>query len=212
MKILQDIKLYSTKWITLWTRKYTHRDHESEYFVASRNSEALAPYPPEKPSAVIIAAVYKDDVYLSKKPFLLLTSEFRVPVGGRELSFPAGLIDEKDFEGNSIRETAITAATRELFEETGLTLSKVIDVSDILFSSAGFTDESVVIVTCEAQGHLCTEKQEQNEDILFRPLTQSEAVSLLEGKFNVCSEPVTEPISKVCYPYLKMFAKYGEIF
>lgn len=210
MKILQDIKLYSTKWITLWTRKYTHRDHESEYFVASRNSESLAPYPPEKPSAVIIATVYKDPMF--SKNLLLLTSEFRVPVGGRELSFPAGLVDTKDLEGKTTREAAISAATRELFEETGLKLTKIIDVSPILFSSAGFTDESVVIVTCEAQGHLCTEKQEQNEDILFRPLTQSEAVSLLEGKFNVCSEPVTEPISKVCYPYLKMFAKYGEIF
>ncbi len=206
MKILQDIKLYSTKWITLWNRKYTHRDHESEYFVASRNSEALAPYPPEKPSAVIIATVYKDPMFSAN--LLLLTSEFRVPVGGRELSFPAGLVDSKDLEGKTTREAAISAATRELFEETGLTLTKIIDVSPVLFSSAGFTDESVIIVSGEAEGDLSSSHQEKNEDIKFRALKQSEAQEILEGK----SGFHTEPISKACYPYLKMFAKYGEIF
>ena len=206
MKILEDVKLYSTRWITLWTRFYEHRNHKAEYFVASRNNDALALYPPEKPSAVIIATIYKDPMF--SKPLLLLTSEFRLPVGGRELGFPAGLVDTKDLEGKTIKEAAISAATRELFEETGLKLTKIIDVSPILFSSAGFTDESVIIVSGEATGDLSSLNQEKNEDIIHRPLTQNDVRSLLEGKLEFCPEP----ISKACYPYLKMFAKYGEIF
>ena len=66
---------------------------------------------------------------------LVVTREFRVPIGGYEYSFPAGLIDDG--------EDPVTAAKRELREETGLEIRKVLTVSPPVFNSPGLTDEAL---------------------------------------------------------------------
>jgi ADP-ribose pyrophosphatase len=100
--------------------------------------------------AVVIVATTEDNK-------LVITKEFRVPLGGVEHGFPAGLID--------IGETPTEAATRELKEETGLDVERITSVSPPIYSSAGLTNESVFIVRCVVSGEISSDGHESSEDI-----------------------------------------------
>ena len=83
-------------------------------------------------------------------PKLLLTKEFRYPVGQFLLSPPAGLMDPSD-KDEPVPQLA--TARREIFEETGLNLKetdRVFVVNPLAFSSPGLTDESNSIVCAVA--------------------------------------------------------------
>ncbi len=86
-----------------------------------------------------------------------MIKEYRAPIGGCEYGFPAGLIDP----GMTMEETV----KKELKEETGLDLVKIIGKSNIVVSSAGLSDESVVIFFVKAEGNLSDKYQEDTEDI-----------------------------------------------
>ena len=88
---------------------------------------------------------------------LVVIKEFRVPVGGYQFGFPAGLLDPG--------EALATAAGRELREETGLNLVRVYRRSPAIFSSAGITDESIAMVFAEVEGNPDTRRNEDSEDI-----------------------------------------------
>ncbi len=75
---------------------------------------------------------------------LVIIREFRVTLGGFQYGFPAGLIDP----GESVE----TAAGRELFEETGLSVVQHIRLSPVVFTSSGITDESVVMAYVACTG------------------------------------------------------------
>lgn len=81
---------------------------------------------------------------------LLFTKEFRYPVGQYLLSPPAGLLDARDL---SEPEPVLSAARREIEEETGLKLSetdRLFTVSPLFFSTPGMTDESNALVCAVA--------------------------------------------------------------
>jgi ADP-ribose pyrophosphatase len=119
-----------------------------------------------------------------------VTREFRSPIGRHELSVPSGLIDE----GESIK----TAAARELHEETGLTLTKVLHVSPPVASSAGLTDETVCLLYGEAEGTFARDFQTEHEDIEGKLLSLADIRSLLR-------EPGADVISSRLYPMLVGF-------
>lgn len=102
---------------------------------------------------------------------LLTIREFRPVVGAYEISLPAGLIDAG--------EDAATAAARELWEETGLRLSRITHVSPPVASSAGLTDETVVYVYGEADGTFSKENLDEHEAIDARLLSLGELKALL---------------------------------
>jgi ADP-ribose pyrophosphatase len=105
----------------------------------------------EHPDAAIIVP------YLSREQKLVVIREFRIPVGGYQYGFPAGLLDKG--------EELAAAAGRELYEETGLEVIRVYRTSPAIFSSAGITDESIAMVFAEAQGVPSTLHNEDSEDI-----------------------------------------------
>jgi len=76
-------------------------------------------------AAVIIARTVPEDC-------IILVKQFRPPVGGYEISFPAGLIDPG--------ETAEETAPRELLEETGY-VGTLLNVGFPCASSGGLTGE-----------------------------------------------------------------------
>lgn len=85
-----------------------------------------------------------------EQPRLLLSREYRYPVGRFMLSVPAGLIDEED-KGKEKEEAVLAAAAREIQEETGLVIRKergdrTIIVNPLVFSTPGLTDESNALV------------------------------------------------------------------
>jgi ADP-ribose pyrophosphatase len=110
---------------------------------------------------------------------LVMTREFRVPLGDYEHSFPAGLCDP----GEDIE----TTTRRELAEETGLALTKICALSPAVASTAGLSDESAVIAFVECAGTPHTDATEESEDIhlLIVDFDQMRALRQTAVKFSV---------------------------
>lgn len=118
--------------------------------------------------AVIIVALHRPSSRI------VVTREYRVALAGYEYGFPAGLVEAG--------ESPEAAARRELREETGLEATRVLKTSPCLYSSAGMTDESMVMVYLECTGEPSTEGNDASELIEVLLLSPEEAGRL-------CSDP-----------------------
>ena len=72
-------------------------------------------------------------------------------------------------------ETIETASIRELKEETGLTITKFIEISQPIYSSAGMTDESVAMVHVECEGEPSIRGNVDSEEIEIIIVSLSDA-------------------------------------
>lgn len=135
--------LYDAKYLKLYDLRYSQGKH---YFSASRcNTEDLVAIKSDDefkamlPDAVTIAVV----LHLPKQnPKLLLSYEYRYPVGRFLLSPIAGLLDPED---RAEKNPLCSAAAREIFEETGIKVGetdKITVLNPCAFSTPGMTDES----------------------------------------------------------------------
>ena len=135
--------LYDAKYLKLYDLRYSQGKH---YFSASRcNTEDLAAIKSDDefkamlPDAVTIAVV----LHLPKQnPKLLLSYEYRYPVGRFLLSPIAGLLDPEDREDEN---PLCSAAVREIYEETGIKVAetdKITVLNPCAYSTPGMTDES----------------------------------------------------------------------
>lgn len=162
--MVKDIVVIAkTPWLGLFERTYrTRSGQEKTWTFVSRAKEIPVNCTNTPADAVVIIAKIDDK--------LILTAEYRVPIGGYELGFPAGLIDNE--------ETPEHAAQREFFEETGLHLI-VESVSPKCFSSAGLSDESVRYVVGKATGEPSNQNLEDSEDILVHLLSVDEIKNII---------------------------------
>ncbi len=166
MKIIDVQKLTRLKWLNLFEVKYTDKhDLQKAWQVVSReNSPKCLTGNFDRPDAVIIVPFHQT---INK---MVITREYRVPLADYEYGFPAGLVDT----GETIKD----AARRELFEETGLDLIRILKISPPLYSSAGMTDESVTLVYAECQGAPSTQHNEASEAIEIILVSPKEAGKL----------------------------------
>lgn len=104
---------------------------------------------------------------------LLVIKEFRYPIGDYVFSFPAGIIEDN--------EDPIKAANRELLEETGYQIDKVITVTPPVYSSTGLTDESTIFVYAYVS-RLGPPKLEGMEDIEVISMGKVELTKLIQQK------------------------------
>ncbi len=104
---------------------------------------------------------------------LVITREYRVPLADYEIAFPAGLVD--------VGESLEQAVRRELKEETGLNLTRVTCTTPILYTSAGMTDESVVMVTIECSGRPSSAGNTASESIEVDFVSPSQAARLCKN-------------------------------
>jgi ADP-ribose pyrophosphatase len=120
----------------------------------------------QHPDATIIVPYHRHE------DKLVVIKEFRVPVGGYQYGFPAGLLDPGE-------ELTATAA-RELHEETGLDLVRVYRYSPAIFSSAGITDEAISMAFAEVRGTPTTHHNGDSEDIEVFMLDREAVRDLLQ--------------------------------
>lgn len=186
----QPKQLTDFKHLNLFSTEVKHERGTFPWTFASRKKDPGAKL--NAPDAVVIIAVVTD----GPEPRLVVTREFRAPLGRHELAPPAGLVDE----GEGIAETA----KRELREETGLELTRIAHVSPPVASSAGMTDETVSLVYAEAKGVPSREHQTEHESIEIRLLNIAEIRALL-------TRPGEDIISSRLYPALVGFVANGRI-
>ncbi len=153
MKIIKTEKLTDYNHLNMFKIMYLDRDgSQRSWFIASRDSEPKCVTKRfSVPDGVIIVPFH------TERNKLVVVKEFRVAVGDYKYGFPAGLIDEG--------ETAAEAAKRELKEETGLILKRILKISPPVFSSTGMTDETTSIVYVECGGELSDMGNSSSEDI-----------------------------------------------
>ena len=142
--------LYEKKFLKLYDLQYAEGKH---YYEASRRekSELAAGMSDDEirkmlPDAVTIAVV----LHLpGDRTRLLMSYEYRYPTGRFLLSPVAGLLDPED---KSSEDPLVSAAIREIREETGLTVKesdRVYVLNPCAFSSPGMTDESNAFLCAE---------------------------------------------------------------
>ncbi|MHC5082680.1 MAG: NUDIX domain-containing protein, partial [Planctomycetota bacterium] len=145
-------KLTDEKWINLYDVAYQRPTiGDGHWLMCSRKEQPITDA--QQPDAVFIVPILKT----TDGNKLVMTKEYRIPIWDTEYGFPAGLIDK----GETIESTAI----REMKEETGLDVAQIHHISMPVYSSAGLSDESCVMVLAEVTGTPSTHLNEAHEDI-----------------------------------------------
>ncbi len=151
--------LHANRWISLYER--------DGWVYASRRQLGQ----PRRIDATTIIALHADGEATAPHR-LVVIEEFRVPIDGWEFGLPAGLLDGD--------EPVAECAARELNEETGLAVTRVLEQSGLTFSSPGLTDESQAFVVVTCQGMPSLQPGIEGERIKVHLLTRAGCRELLE--------------------------------
>ena len=147
--------LLETRFIKVFDLQYEEGKHyydatrrDAENLIAIKPGDEFRTMLPDAATCIVIVERPGD------VPRLLLTYEYRYPTGQFLLSPPAGLMDPGDRDE---KEPMLVTAKREVFEETGirlqlqkrddgLPLDRLFEVSPLVFSTPGMTDECNALV------------------------------------------------------------------
>ena len=187
MSVKSITTLADTKYLKLYDAEYINKNGESKnWSIASRKDiDTLKNNyfngAEDTIDAVIIVATYVDKAtYVDTATHtdenkLVVIRQFRVPLNDYVYEIPAGLIDAgEDFK---------TTVSRELKEETGLTLLQIdYDKTKLkAYISTGMTDESAALVYCTCTGAISKDYLEPDEDIEVILLSKEEAKALISS-------------------------------
>lgn len=191
MKIEKLKKVHQTRHLKLFELDYEDMrgQKRSWQFVSRADEPKCQSGQFDRPDAVVIVPYHTGE----KK--LVIIKEFRVPLAGYQYGFPAGLLDE----GEDIE----TAGIRELREETGLDVTRVIKTGPPAYSSSGMTDESVAMLYVECTGEPNNHHNESSEDISVELITPTQAAQLVTDS--------SKRIDIKTWLVLSYFAKTGEL-
>ncbi len=158
MKFIGIEKLFESRFITRYNVKYETSDGcIKDYEMVSRSSDIKTLEDLQNNQAQAVVLIIHD--VTGQK--ILINKEFRMAVGDYAYNFPAGLIDPgEDYK---------TAASRELWEETGLKLTDIKDVWPMSYSAVGIMNERSIAVIGTAEGEFApsTSAEEEIEAIWF---------------------------------------------
>lgn len=149
MKIINITQITDNKFLNLFKLKYD----KISYFIASRRKYsdiAVNQLNHEYCDAVMIVPI----IDMTKT---VLIKQFRPAINDYIYEFPAGLVEP----GENIK----TTAKRELFKETGLEMKEIIRITNPMYTSAGMSDESLVIALVNAKGSATNTNILENENI-----------------------------------------------
>jgi hypothetical protein len=151
--------LYATRWVSLYERE--------GWVYASRRQ----PGQPASVDAATIIALHDDGAATEAPHRLVVIEEFRFRSTAGSSACPPGI---------DAGEAIADCAARELREETGLELTRVLEVSGTTYSTPGLSDESQAFVTALCRGTPSMRPGIEGERIKVHLLTQSGCRELLE--------------------------------
>ena len=191
MHVVGVRKLTAEKWLNLFEAEYEHNGHSGRWLFASRKANPAANR--DRADAVIIVPVLLAD---GQPPRLVVIREFRIAVNRYIYGFPAGLLEEGEQVEECIR--------RELGEETGLELVRVKRLSGGLFSSAGMTDEAIIMAFVDVRAVDGIGPQlEASEDLEVLLLDHAEVCRL-------CDDPSARMDGR-CWLTLHLYERLGRL-
>lgn len=167
MEIKDVKKLTDCSFLNLFSVQYKDQGNRDKEWVFASRSKKENPLMDKdlRPDAVVIVPFH------TKLKKLVLINELRVALGGYQYGFPAGLLDKG--------ETVEQAGTRELFEETGLKITRFLKQSPPIFSSSGLTDEAISLLFVECDGIPTNKYNEASEDIEVMLLSREDVSDIL---------------------------------
>lgn len=181
MKFLGINKVSEGKFLVKYDIRYETRDHSlKNYEMVSRSHSLQSEDDLHCGPADSVVMIMTDP----NGERLLLTREFRMALGRTVYGFPAGLVDP----GESCEESA----RRELWEETGLTLTSIQRVLPDSFNCVGITNEKSCVILGTAEGEFA-ESTSAEEEIECRWYTREEVRKLVE------SEAFSARVQMFCY-------------
>ena len=176
-------KILEGKFITRYDVDYvTAEGHSKTYEIISRNKDIQTLEQLQNRQANAVVMVMTDE----SGERILINREYRMAMAQWIYNFPAGLIDPG--------ETPEESARRELWEETGLTLTRIDDVLDNSYSAVGFANERNVCVFGTAQGEF-RKSTSDAEEIIPGWYTKEEIKKLLR------TEPFAARTQAYCYAW-----------
>jgi len=182
-KIIATKRIAETKFINLVEDVYTDNDGKEHRWVKAQR--------PNGQHAAVIVPMLR----INSTPYLIVTKEFRVPLNGYEFGFPAGLIDPG--------ENPTSTAVRELREETGYKVDKILEVSPLVFNSPGLTDEGVYLVYVEVSQKPEETNLQGSEEIVTYIMGQEGIKTLLDDSSKL--------FGAKAWLIFKQFVKHGEV-
>lgn len=160
-------KVHEGRFITRYDVDYvTEAGNPKTYEIISRNRDmkTLEELQNTTPDSVIL--IMTD----AGGERILVNREYRMAMAQWIYNFPAGLIDPG--------ETPEESARRELWEETGLTITRIDDVLDGSYSAIGFSNERNICIFGSAEGTF-RESTSDAEEIVPGWYTKEEMKHLL---------------------------------
>ena len=176
-------KIHEGKFITRYDVDYvTEEGHPKTYEIISRNKNlrTLEELQNKAPDSVIL--ILTDE----SGERMLVSREYRMAIAQWIYNVPAGLIDPG--------ETPEQSAKRELWEETGLTLTRIDDVLDNSYNAVGFANERSICVFGTAAGEF-RKSTSDAEEIVPGWYTKEQMRALLR------SEPFAARTQAYCYAW-----------
>ncbi|MFP5329121.1 MAG: NUDIX hydrolase [Alphaproteobacteria bacterium] len=142
-----------------WDGKYIRVFKQGRWEFVSRTGET---------SAVVILAEHEGRV--------ILIEQYRVPLGGRCLELPAGLVGDED-ENATVEETAV----KELEEETGFTAERIERLGEF-YSSPGMVAESFTLVRAHGVRKVADGGGNEHEEITVHLVPRDEVPAFIASR------------------------------
>ena len=134
-------KIHGGRFITRYDVDYlTAEGRPKTYEIVSRNPDMRTLEALQNRTANAVVMILTDE----SGERILINHEYRMAMAQWVYNFPAGLIDPG--------ETPEQSARRELWEETGLSLTRIDDILDNSYSAIGFSNERNICVFGVAGG------------------------------------------------------------
>ena len=144
---------------TMWRGKYIRALKRGRWEYVSRTDDT---------KAVVIIAEHEGRI--------ILVEQYRVPVGGRCVELPAGLIGDED-RNAGVEDTAI----KELEEEAGFTADEIEILGDF-HSSPGMVAESFTLVRAHGVRKVGDGGGTEHEDIAVHLVERSQIPEFVAGR------------------------------